>query len=148
MMGNNDFDQTEGACNLENIHINNCDTSANPDSASFCQFLKCIPKEKPIYLEMPGHGSGDDNHNMNVHNSDLRNFAYSVPQEGSSKSSQHPNDPLQINAVVKEMIAEQEEDGTWVVRWKTDRQQCDFIGLSSLGKPESFYLDFTSVYLF
>lgn len=131
-MGNNDY--TEGACNFENFHTNNCDTCASTSVASpdtFCQFLKCVPREKPIYLEMPG------DENINVHRG-IRSS--NIVHEEHLESSQHPDAFQQSNhdSSVKNMTAEQDENYAWVIRWDSDKEQDDFIGLSFLG--ESFIL--------
>lgn len=132
MMGNNGYSQE--ACSFENNHTNNCDTSASPDTDdSLCQFLKCVPKEKPIYLEMPGDVCADiDDENINVHCGTRRS---NVVAEEHLESSQHPNASQQCkdDDLVKNMTAQQDENHAWIIQWETDEQQEDFIGLSFLG---------------
>lgn len=143
-MGNSDQIEN-GAFNLENIQETNCDNIASPGAhRSSCQFLRCVPKEKPIYLEMPNDVCADVD-DVNSHKELKRttiNDAACSSQDNYHESSQ---ELCPCSYDISTISAEQDQDGTWIVEWNTSNPKDeDFIALCETGKS---YRDTCFVYM-
>ncbi|CAH1374846.1 E3 ubiquitin-protein ligase HECW2 isoform X3 [Tenebrio molitor] len=103
VMGKREMDTT-----TEDIDEINCDITASPDDNNACQFLKCNPaKEKPIYLETISNEEPEDAA-ANTHNLLKRTN----------------------NATGDRIFANQNEDGSWLLRWDVAQQkEDDFVAL-------------------
>jgi hypothetical protein len=108
VMGKREMDTT-----TEDIDEINCDITASPDDNNACQFLKCNPaKEKPIYLETISNEEPEDAA-ANTHNLLKRTN----------------------NATGDRIFANQNEDGSWLLRWDVAQQkEDDFVALCCQGK--------------
>ncbi|XP_063926107.1 E3 ubiquitin-protein ligase HECW2 isoform X2 [Zophobas morio] len=105
VMGKREMDRPA----VEDIEIN-CDINASPDDDNTCQFLKCnVGKDRPIYLEtIDVEEPGDEV--VNTH---------SVLKRTNN-----------VSPTGDRIFANQNEDGSWLLRWDVARQtEGDFVAL-------------------